>query len=98
MYLGIEEEFHTPYSCFKGLGFFCRKVNDEKMNTYKDFCKSLDSKDLPSCLMRDLKASPNTLPINYISSEICIYHIQTCTIVNIIALAYCICKNMIYIY
>lgn len=31
------------------------KVNDEKMNTYKDFCKSLDNKDLPSCLMRDLK-------------------------------------------
>lgn len=27
------------------------------MNTYKDFCKSLDNKDLFFCLMRDLKVS-----------------------------------------
>lgn len=31
------------------------KVNDEKMFSYKDFCKSLDNKDLESCLMSDLK-------------------------------------------
>ncbi|XP_069137872.1 integrator complex subunit 3-like [Argopecten irradians] len=31
------------------------KVNDEKMSSYKDFCKSLDNKDLESCLMSDLK-------------------------------------------
>lgn len=31
------------------------------MNTYKDFCKSLDNKDLPSCLMRDLKVSLSLL-------------------------------------
>ncbi|KAK3097008.1 hypothetical protein FSP39_005554 [Pinctada imbricata] len=31
------------------------KVNDEKMNTYRDFCKSLDNKDLESCLISDLK-------------------------------------------
>ncbi|XP_064619103.1 integrator complex subunit 3-like [Lineus longissimus] len=32
-----------------------RKVNDEKMLTYRDFCKSLESKDLESCLITDLK-------------------------------------------
>ncbi|XP_052100494.1 integrator complex subunit 3-like isoform X1 [Mytilus californianus] len=31
------------------------KANDEKMLTYKDFCKSMDNKDLESCLMSDLK-------------------------------------------
>ena len=35
--------------------FISRKVNDEKMTTYKDFCKSLDNKDLESCLVSDLK-------------------------------------------
>ncbi|KAJ8304786.1 hypothetical protein KUTeg_018369 [Tegillarca granosa] len=33
-----------------------KSVNDEKMSTYKDFCKSLDGKDIESCLMSDLKA------------------------------------------
>ncbi|CAI9735301.1 Hypothetical predicted protein [Octopus vulgaris] len=31
------------------------KVNDDKMSSYRDFCKSLDGKDLESCLMNDLR-------------------------------------------
>ena len=32
-----------------------RKLNDEKMATYKDFVKSLDERTMESCLMSDLK-------------------------------------------
>ncbi|KAK3595164.1 hypothetical protein CHS0354_002764 [Potamilus streckersoni] len=31
------------------------KINDEKMATYRDFCKGLDNRDLKSCLISDLK-------------------------------------------
>ncbi|XP_041361023.1 integrator complex subunit 3-like [Gigantopelta aegis] len=31
------------------------KMNEEKMATYKDFCKSIDNKDLETCLLDDLK-------------------------------------------
>lgn len=31
------------------------KVNDDKMSSYRDFCKSLDGKDLETCLMNDLR-------------------------------------------
>ena len=31
--------------------------NDEKMSAYKDFCKSIESKELEMCLMNDLKVS-----------------------------------------
>jgi len=32
-----------------------RKLNDEKMSTYKDFVKSLDSLSLEACMMADMK-------------------------------------------
>ncbi|GAB6031207.1 Integrator complex subunit 3 [Chamberlinius hualienensis] len=31
------------------------KINDDKMGTYKDFCKSVDNKDLETCLLNDLR-------------------------------------------
>ncbi|XP_025077829.1 integrator complex subunit 3-like [Pomacea canaliculata] len=31
------------------------KVSDDKMATYKDFCKSMDSRDLKTCLLEDLR-------------------------------------------
>ncbi|KAK7476126.1 hypothetical protein BaRGS_00032619, partial [Batillaria attramentaria] len=31
------------------------KVSDEKMATYKDFCKSLEHRDLKTCLLEDLR-------------------------------------------
>lgn len=34
---------------------FCSKINDDKMLAYKDFCKSVDHKDLESCLLHDLR-------------------------------------------
>ena len=34
---------------------FFRKLNDEKMSTYKDFVKSLENSSLESSLISDLK-------------------------------------------
>ena len=31
------------------------KVHDEKMSTYKDFCNSMEARDIQSCLMNDLR-------------------------------------------
>lgn len=33
------------------------KMNEEKMATYKDFCKSMDTKDPSEYLLQDLKVS-----------------------------------------
>lgn len=63
--------------------FFFRKVNDEKMNTYKDFCKSLDNKDLFFCLMRDLKVSLFYFLVIFVGIYICV-DLFFCVWVNII--------------
>lgn len=31
------------------------KINDDKMSTYRDFCKTMEGRDLEACLLRDLK-------------------------------------------
>ena len=31
------------------------KVHDEKMSAYKDFCNSMEARDIQSCLMNDLR-------------------------------------------
>ena len=33
------------------------KVHDEKMSAYKDFCNSMEARDIQSCLMNDLRVS-----------------------------------------